>query len=108
MPFIAKLKSRKFLLVVVTFVVGFCSEAFGWDLDPNVIYGYVLTALAFIGVEGLADNNSRKLDGAFSVKMLQAQLNDLLEQRDVESAVSPADSSIGAHARSIASGAEGV
>ncbi len=75
-----KMKSRKFLIVVVTFFVGAATELFGVDLDPNVVYGFIATALAYIGVEGLADNSSRKLDGSFAVKMLQAQLQDLEAQ----------------------------
>ncbi len=77
MQFTQKLKSRKFLLVVAAFVVGAGATLFGVDLDSDLVYGYVVLALGFIGVEGLADNSSRKLDGSFSVKMLQAQLTDL-------------------------------
>ncbi len=102
MPFTAKLKSRKFLLVVVAFIVGAFATLLGWDLDSDLVYGYVVLALGFIGVEGLADNSSRKLDGSFSVKMLQAQIQDLAMQeaeRNAPGAVSPADSAIGANAR---------
>ncbi len=77
MTFTDKLKSRKFLIVIVTFVVGGATELFGVDLDPNVVYGFIAVALGFIGVEGLADNSSRKLDGSFAVKMIQAELADM-------------------------------
>lgn len=107
MSFTAKLQSRKFLIVVVTFVVGAATELFSIDLDPNVVYGFIAVALGFIGVEGLADNSSRKLDGSFAVKMLQAQLEDIQAQtverageigQDAVPGGFP-DSSIGAFAR---------
>ncbi len=76
---LAKFQSRKFLIVVVTFLVGGAATLFDWDLDPNIVYGYIATALGFIGVEGLADNTSRKLDGSFALRMIQAQLTELQE-----------------------------
>ena len=77
MTFTDKLKSRKFLIVIVTFIVGGAATLFGVDLDPNVVYGFIAVALGFIGVEGLADNSSRKLDGSFAVRMIQAELADM-------------------------------
>lgn len=50
-----RLTSRKFLFPLVAAVTLYLSQVFGLDLDPEIAWGIVASALGFAGVEGAVD-----------------------------------------------------
>lgn len=54
-----RLKSRKFLLAVVTAVVAFGNGFFDWGITNEQLTLFITPIVAFIGAEGLADAAER-------------------------------------------------
>lgn len=76
----SKLKSRKFWMVVATFVAGIVAVFTETEVDPEIIFGYMGVLAAWLGIQGWADKAQAASGITMERRLYAAQMSAAMEQ----------------------------
>ena len=76
----SKLRSRKFWLVIATFVAGLWATFTETEVDPELLLTYGGVLMAWLGVQGWADKAQAASGIVMERRLYSAQMNAAMEQ----------------------------
>jgi hypothetical protein len=76
----SKLRSRKFWMVVATFVAGVIAVFTETDIDPQIVYGYIAALAAWLGIQGWTDKAEAASGISLERRLFAAQMQAMAAQ----------------------------